>query len=742
MMLVLAALFLLRSGAAAGAATTYTDCANCHTTVSFAVQALPRNAECYTCHLGASHASWDDGSGGKTTAVFVAQRGYFKTVDSYNSSPGVLHTAHAGTNRYANSSGCSKCHQTAACTTCHNNVSHNQHSLTGKPSVPGYTAPAFLQADGITDPPKTVTMSCALSQCHQKMPGVVRTNPDGSALCANCHTGGGHNHNVGANGYDASPQANCGSCHATNPDKTTAELATIHQQASNAGKIANYSCNTCHNPTFVGSVIGDGALDMMRSGKPIYCADCHDGTKAHAVNHQPDHQSTGNENVTCNVCHDGITVKGSFNAPAGTAVDVSAAAIHSDCNKCHATINTTVQNFINANKGQLNPVYQCSVCHDTIAPRHNKLHTANSYLNNSTDTSCSSCHNLDVTVVHSGILGGKTLDCNTCHSANPALPDTKTVISANLSSLKNPDGTLKRTGYTCQSCHGVAGHNHPVTTYDSASTVNCKKCHATDKTNLTTELSAVHAGAGLGCETCHNAKFEGGTNPIITRNGVIDTIPQCKACHNGSLAHPVHANLALPHLSGIFPTATDADCLKCHETQKTEFASTQAAYHSVNGLASKAAATWGNYLSPWTATSNVGCKGCHGDNKDGKAQVAKILKRPYTYTSNSGQADMLCFLCHNRTTYGYGSDTSGKTGFSSGGKNYHNIGDHKVNNVVQCTWCHGAVPHGTAKAHLIVTKSDPLPYSRGNVLTGFTHPASGQYQVSSCTSDVSMCDEH
>ncbi|MCL4439019.1 MAG: hypothetical protein M1609_00040, partial [Firmicutes bacterium] len=126
----------------------------------------------------------------------------------------------------------------------------------------------------------------------------------------------------------------------------------------------------------------------------------------------------------------------------------------------------------------------------------------------------------------------------------------------------------------------------------------------------------------------------------------------------------------------------------------------------------------------------VGCKGCHGNNNDGKAQVANILKRSYTYTSNSSQADMLCYLCHDRNTYGGGSDTTGKSGFSNGGKNYHNIGDHKkVNNAIQCSWCHAAVPHGTNKAHLIVTKTEPN--SAGNLLTNYYHPASGQYKKSS-----------
>lgn len=321
-----------------------------------------------------------------------------------------------------------------------------------------------------------------------------------------------------------------------------------------------------------------------------------------------------------------------------------------------------------------------------------------------------------------GGAGSEAQTCALCHSS--AAPDrVKTAVQN-----KNAN---------CSACHDIHGdiatvHTAPDFGFTSYNW-NCSKCHSA-------VLTEEHAKRGLNCATCHDSA-KAKVRAAIDSTATDGSNRKCSNCHTGTAdgAGAIHTDIATPHLTGIFPTATDADCLNCHDTQKAEFADTRAAYHVVAGLTSKASG-YGKYISPWTATSVVGCKGCHGDNNDGKAQQANILKRPYTYTANSGQADMLCFLCHDRATYGYGGSSSGTSGFSEGGKNLHNIGDHKVNGVVQCSWCHAAVPHGTAKAHLIVTKSDPN--SAGNLLTNFTHPASGNYSKRSCGSDSKQCDDH
>ncbi|MFZ5641176.1 MAG: hypothetical protein ACOY4Q_10885 [Bacillota bacterium] len=246
----------------------------------------------------------------------------------------------------------------------------------------------------------------------------------------------------------------------------------------------------------------------------------------------------------------------------------------------------------------------------------------------------------------------------------------------------------------CSACHDLHGDIATIHTGNALPTTpwQCSGCH----TNvLSVEHSAdatLEQNAALNCDTCHKsslAKVKSAIDSTVTDKSNLN----CDACHTGTSdgVEKVHSDIRTPHLTAIFPTASDGDCLKCHTTQAGEFVSTMGSFHVVNDLASKASG-YGTYISPWTYTSIVTCQGCHGDNNDGKAQVAKILKRPYTYTSNSGQADMLCYLCHDRSTYGGGSDTSGKTGFSKDTKNLHNIGDHKINNVSKAAFHQQSTP--------------------------------------------------
>ena len=327
--------------------------------------------------------------------------------------------------------------------------------------------------------------------------------------------------------------------------------------------------------------------------------------------------------------------------------------------------------------------------------------------------------------------GGDT--CAVCHTttATQRVKDAVTAKNAN-----------------CSACHDIhpnltTAHTGPVL---ATTPWNCSSCHTNILSTEHSSNAVLQNNAALNCDTCHKsnlARVQAAINSTVTDKSNL----KCEACHTGTAdgVPAVHADLAAPHLSGIFPTAADADCLKCHTTQANEFVSTKGGYHAVNGLTSKAAAGYGNYVSPWTAASQVGCKGCHGSNNDGKAQAANILKRPYTYLSNSGDSSMLCYLCHDYNTYGGSSNytTYNKTGFRIDDSNYmnlHNISDHHTNSngKFQCSFCHSTVPHATNKAHMVVTKSDPN--SAGSVLTDYTHPASGKYTKSSCSTSSSLCD--
>ncbi|MBU7006711.1 cytochrome c3 family protein [Phosphitispora fastidiosa] len=317
---------------------------------------------------------------------------------------------------------------------------------------------------------------------------------------------------------------------------------------------------------------------------------------------------------------------------------------------------------------------------------------------------------------------GEARTCALCHSST-VRADVKTAVAGGNANCS-----------ACHTIHGDIGTMHTAPAYGfSGYTWNCGKCH-------TTVLTDEHANRGLDCATCHDsakAKVQG----AIATTAADGSNRRCSNCHTGTAdgAGVIHSDLNSAHLTGIFPTATDSDCLNCHSTQQQDFVSAKGSYHVVDTLTSKANSSYGTYVSPWTATSYVGCQGCHGaSTPGGTLAYANILKRPYTYTSSSRQSDMLCFMCHDRYTYGVGGESAGRTGFSDG-DNLHNIGDHNEDGL-RCSWCHASMPHGTNKAHLIVTIGEPN--SKGNVLTNFTHPASGQYRESSCGSNVNECDEH
>ncbi len=623
-----------------GQANTVYNCEDCHAVHTFEAQPMSRTIQCMGCHGTANHASAD---GVSRPQVYVQGAGYFYSANSPGSSPTTLHSVHSGSNKYATSVGCTGCHQTASCTACHTNVTHGQHSMTGISGIPKYTAPTFPQvfvtynADyTITTSLQTTTSSCAVSECHGTMPKVVRKTASGDPLCVNCHS----NHNVAATQFDPNTQVNCSGCHATKADGS-AELDGIHRQAAADGKITDYSCYTCHDAKFNGSVIGDGLFDMKKNNQSIYCIDCHDGTKAHKADHKPDHKSVSADTVTCSGCHNGTTVKGTFNAPStSTPVDISSAAIHGSCDKCHATQNETVKAFIASRKGTVDQPYNCEACHNSITPKHDKMHTVTAFTADGA-TGCANCHKLDVTEQHSASFKAN-LNCDTCHGADAAsvLPKTPVVIGKNLSTISG------RAGYTCEDCHGKVSHQHTVGKdgYQPNPKVECSACHATEATSGQAELVTVHEKAsipGFGCATCHNSTFEGSGKPIsgdksldMLRNG---QPVYCTDCHNGTLTHALGTKYPAHDGTHINSTGygtykgtyngrafddSAADCSKCHSSLETKV------------------------VHDTTVHANVNCNSCHMSTNP---QVQAVIKNAWSRAGSS--AAYTCADCHNTLPY-------------------------------------------------------------------------------------------
>lgn len=718
-----------------------------------------RNNDCFTCH---------DSNGGITGWRLP------HNPDSQHTAPAALtdcfkcHSSQLTREHNRYNLNCQTCHTSTRtdvqlaiktlnsdCSACHTGPNHTQLHNSIYMDISPYDCSQCHLANLVDEHFRRTDAAGApynCDTCHSSVAraGVADAVYNNDTRCTACHVIHPDNEAVHATTYITIQAVDCALCHQNT-------LTRIHLEYKDSAGNTPLNCSTCHNSTLsdVQTAVYNGANNLAT----IYCDTCHNGltTGAEAMGakypaHDGIHDSASgygayqvnvngtvydDSGVSCVNCHGSLELKATHDEHPNVT-----------CATCHNSAAQAVTDVIQGNwsRAAVKTGYTCSSCHNSLPYLHNKLHTVNSYTEDPTDNSCGACHSMDVTAQLKANVKAHA-NCDTCHGANPALPNTGLVITANLSS------NASRTGYTCVSCHPAVTHNHLVAAngYDNAPQWNCSKCHSTNADG-SAELNALHQQmadkghiANFGCAICHNSTFEG-VGKVIVGDGVLDmkqngtTLIYCDTCHNGTLVHSVHTDVTAPHLTSIFPTAADSDCLKCHTTQAAEFVSTKGGYHAANGLVSKASG-WGTYINGWAYNSVIGCKDCHGsDGISPTTAYANILKKPYTYTSNSGQSEMLCFLCHDRYTYGYGGGSTGKTGFSNGSTNFHNIGDHKVNHVVQCSWCHGAVPHSTDRAHLMVTRSEPN--SAGSVLTTFYHPASGQYRKSSCGSNYSACDEH
>lgn len=613
--------------------STDTACASCHSNGDVvAVHSGTTNAgkvlNCNTCHSVTPALS-------NTTTVIKAnlssnasRTGYTCQDCHSNVTQGHKHPVNILNYSDVTPVSCRQCHSTELDGSAELVTVHDQANSRGQ--IPNYSCATCHNAniegtgkvilkDGVIDMRQNGTTLIYCGTCHNgtyadalvtKYPahsGTHSSNP--SAYGAYINTYGGITHD--------DSKVDCSKCH------TDLRLRVIHNSTAHP----NVNCNSCHTSqnTDVLKVI-ENNWSRTANKVPYTCADCHNTLP---YLHKPEHQAAGTENVTCNSCHDGITVKGNFNVTNGTSADVT--GIHqtngsANCNMCHSSANTVVSQFIANGKGIVNQVYNCESCHDSITPKHNKQHTVASYLATGNSTSCANCHNADVSVLHSSVTKA-TLNCDTCHGANPALPNTKPTIVANLSSK------TATPNFTCQSCHSNAGaHDHPVAAngYEQSPNVDCASCHATEQATGKSELVKVHQdglGTAFSCETCHNTKFEG---TVIVSDGTIDMLKNadpskqinCSSCHDGSLAPARDTGHLADHKAQH--SATNMDCTSCH------------------GF-TLAAGTPGDITS--TAIHKNGCNTCHGSatRNDVKLVIA----------SKKGQTNPVytCEECHGGTIH-------------------------------------------------------------------------------------------
>jgi hypothetical protein len=138
------------------------------------------------------------------------------------------------------------------------------------------------------------------------------------------------------------------------------------------------------------------------------------------------------------------------------------------------------------------------------------------------------------------------------------------------------------------------------------------------------------------------------------------------------------------------------------------------------------------WLLPWSnSATTVGantmyCTDCHGSGVTSVTSVVPDSGKPWgPHGSNNpfllkgawadtggGNANLLCFKCHDKANYTTKNDTGKKTGFydrSTGKGNLHNYHVDRLGKELRCSWCHVAVPHGWKNKSFLVNLRDLGP---------------------------------
>ncbi|MHB9093790.1 MAG: cytochrome c3 family protein, partial [Eubacteriales bacterium] len=626
-LLLLVTAFLTLGVFSTSAFAAASDCANCHgTKVSdFDIPLLSRTAECIVCHDGGGHASWYDAQGYRRIPQYISGVGYFSSASAVQSPPATLHQAHAGLNSLAGKTGCQQCHQTAACTACHTNVSHQQHgsSIYNNP-------PSFIQANGTTF--SSIPMTCALApQCHGRMPSVVRTRIDGTPLCLNCHVVPVPKSQGTARDYSGHDSVGLTNSHGT----------TLPNQLVLGGIPKAVDCSGCHvNP-----------LTTEHANRGRDCSVCHNSGNASVINVV---YSAGGQqaNRSCDKCHFNLNV---IPAPQEhnlfhVAVKSNSIKIdggpHTDCNVCHTrstpvqvtvTVSGSVYQMGIPDLAKVSPQsYSCFDCHNGNTNPKAPLHKAdyNGQVMGILDvhTSCASCHTPGNT------YASKVDTIASSLKANPAAGYSCTDCHTNLSNSHNAYFTygaetvnMNTTKYhrSCTVCHGNSKVSGIITLLKgSTAAYNCNQCHnsvaaklALHTTTDNQEIVGYHPNDTVStrCDKCHGeANFTKINIPTWPASY------QCGNCHNGGVAKTAFhqakdANGTLYTTTDLHPT-----CAACHDSQDSTVRSvisvnkgTIAPYLCADchtgTLVPKHNANWSNGVAYETTQFHKNCAQCHGN---------------------------------------------------------------------------------------------------------------------------------
>ena len=528
------------------------------------------------------------------------------------------------------------------------------------------------------------------SQCTE-----CHNNPNNFAefTCTTCHanpeTNNQHN---GVNGYQYNSDA-CFACHPTGEGQGGFDHNTVwpltggHQNVDCTQCHANgyqgtpTNCDACHMPDYNGSANPDHeALNF-----PVTCDDCHTtapgwSPATFAIHDQfypltGAHQPIAND---CAACHIGGNYNNTPNTCAGchtpdyngsTNPNHVALNLPTDCAQCHTTapdwqpasfpIHDQFWTFQGAHVGVQN---DCAACHN------------GNY--NNTPTTCVGCHQADYngTTNPDHQAANFPTTCDDCHTQSAWVPanfdhDQFWPITGAHIPIENQcaechvGGNYSNTPNTCDGCHmpdynGSSNPNHQALNIPT----DCDQCHTTAPdwqpatfpihaqfwpfvgahATVQNDCALCHPGGNYNntpntCVGCHQADYNGATNPDHQANNFPNT---CEDCHGQTAWVPATFN----H-NGIWPLTgahvpIQNDCAACHNGNYNNTPNTCEGCHTTD---------YNGSTNPNHQVLNIptDCDNCHTTAPDWQPATFPIHGQFWPFQGAHIGVQNDCAACHN-----------------------------------------------------------------------------------------------
>jgi hypothetical protein len=483
------------------------------------------------------------------------------------------------------------------------------------------------------------------------------------AQCYACHTADFVNSNNPPHVQLGLPH-DCGTCHNTTNWNNALFDHALYGHYPLTGFHATMACASCHTDNnYSGSLPTacygchqadyNNATNPPHKGFPTDCTQCHNTSSwtSATFNHNSTSFPLTGAHVTvpCASCHTNNNYSGSLptacygchqaDFTGTTNPPHVSSGFPTDCTQCHNTTSWTTSTFNHNNTS-----FPLTGAHTTVPCA--SCHTNNNYGPN-IPTTCVNCHQADYngTTNPAHVAAGFPTDCTICHSTT-----NWTTSTFNHSTTSFPLTGFHAT-MQCVQCHTSA------TTYNGSLPALCYGCHQADY-NGTTNPAHAAAGFPTTCDTCHsttnwlNATFNHNNTPFpLTgfhatvactlchiNNVFVGTPTLCSGCHLADYTGTTNPN----HASAGWPTTCDT----CHTTTAWLPATLPTAYHTLfpvnHGNANGVCTTCHTNSSDYSVFSCTAT--CHGSGNAANFNHPNVNGYVYSPTS--------CYGCHKNGSGG------------------------------------------------------------------------------------------